>query len=186
MDRRFSAPLLGLNFSCICFFGLAAWFQPYESPAVNLFKVMTEITLLLTLVIAALLKVDMAGEELPEGIAAPDGQGVDEDDVGLVLFIANTAVPVAGMVLGYIEFGLDAKDAREASGVRKQRSIDHGVVQGQDERAVEVEFDGEEFDNPVNEDEEASTSASAFEAEVRRDASANMDNPMHDGDEPSE
>ena len=90
--------------------------------------------------IAALLKVDLAGEELPEGIAAPDGQGVDEDDVGLVLFIANTAVPVAGMVLGYIEFGWEVKDARE------------GVVQGQDEGAVEVEFDdGEEFDNPVNE-----------------------------------
>jgi hypothetical protein len=131
--------------SCICFLGLAAWFQPYESSAVNLFKVSTEITLLLTLVIAALLKVDLAGEQLPEGIAAPDGQGVDEDEVGLVLFIANTAVPVAGMVLGYIEFGWDAMDAKE------------GVVQGQDEGVVEIEFDGEEFDNPVNEDEEAST-----------------------------
>ena len=62
--------------------------------------------------IAALLKVDLAGEELPEEIAAPDGQGVDKDGVGLVLFIANTAVPVAGMVLGYIEFGWDAKDAK--------------------------------------------------------------------------
>ena len=98
--------------SCICFLGLAAWFQPYESPAVNLFKVSTEITLLLTLVIAALLKVDLAGEKLPDGIAAPDGQGVDEDEVGLVLFIANTAVPAAGMVLGYIEFGWNAKDAK--------------------------------------------------------------------------
>ena len=62
--------------------------------------------------IAALLKVDLAGEELPEGIAAPDGQGIDEDEVGLVLFIANTAVPAAGMVLGYIEFGWNAKDAK--------------------------------------------------------------------------
>eukprot|EP01052_Picozoa_sp_SAG31_P077050 SAG31_NODE_36380_length_314_cov_0.567442_1_plen_43_part_10 len=42
---------------CTGFGFTAAWFQPYRNRAANLFKVGTEVTLLITLTIAGLLRV---------------------------------------------------------------------------------------------------------------------------------
>ena len=45
--------------ACMCavFGTTTAWVQPYAEPAANLFKVATEVSFLLTLIIAGLLKV---------------------------------------------------------------------------------------------------------------------------------
>jgi hypothetical protein len=48
----------------------AAWCQPYKSGTANLFKVATEVTLLVTLVISGMLRVDMAADNCPGPSAA--------------------------------------------------------------------------------------------------------------------
>jgi hypothetical protein len=89
---------LGFNFS-------AAWFQPYESQLSNLFKVATEVSLLITLCVARLLQMDLSAEKLPAMLSA-DGGGVNREAVGRLLVLANTLVPMTSLVVGFASFGL--------------------------------------------------------------------------------
>ena len=77
---------------CLTFGFAAAWCQPYESGTANLFKVATEVALLVTLIISGMLRVDLAGEKLPALLSLPGG-GLDRGTIGLLLVLANTLVP---------------------------------------------------------------------------------------------
>ena len=50
---------------CLTFDFAAAWCQPYESGTANLFKAATRVTLLVTLVISSMLRVDMVADNCP-------------------------------------------------------------------------------------------------------------------------
>ena len=81
---------------------------------------------------------DLVDEQLPEEFAAPEDQQVDPAGVGFALFLVNTAVPLAAIVLGCVEFGWDTRDVRAGLAEMKDR----GEEEGKD-------FDGFEFENPV-------------------------------------
>ena len=80
---------------------------------------------------------DLVDEQLPEEFDAPEDQQIDPEGVGFALFLVNTAVPLAAIVLGGVEFGWDARDVRA------------GVAEITDHGEEEKEFDGFEFENPV-------------------------------------
>ena len=70
-------------------FGFAsAWYQPYASDAANMFKVGTEITLLMTLTLAILLRFDLSDED------------VSVDFVGTLMLFSTTSVPSATLTVG--------------------------------------------------------------------------------------
>ena len=78
-----------------------------------MFKVGTEATLLITLSIAGLLRVDLVDGTLPEFLSLPDTGGLDVDGVGVLLVFANTILPGASLVLGVLSFGLDVQTIKE-------------------------------------------------------------------------
>ena len=62
-------------------FGFAsAWFQPYANDAANMFKTGTEITLLMTLTLAVMLRFDLSDED------------VSESFVGTLMFFSTTTI----------------------------------------------------------------------------------------------
>ena len=109
---------------CLAFLFAATWFRPFVSSVANLFKVGTEVALLMTLNLVALLKIDLSKEDVPGG----------EDFVGLLLLVSNVALPGASFVVGIWGFGFDAQQ------VVSERKID--------EIANGVEFD----ENPMVEE----------------------------------
>jgi hypothetical protein len=116
---------------------VAAWCQPFESRAANLFKVATEVTLLLTLVIAGMLRVEVTNSKMPSILLNGDETGIDEDSIGLLLFMANTIVPCASLIIGWVGIGFDVREAATA--------------------AKELVSDFQEFDNPVSIENEQAT-----------------------------
>jgi hypothetical protein len=60
-------------------------------------------------------QVDLVDEQLLEEFTAPEDQQVDPAGVGFALFLVNTAVPLAAIVLGGVECGWDARDVRAPS-----------------------------------------------------------------------
>ena len=85
----------------------AAWFQPYVSGTANIFKVGTEVTLLVTMVLAAMLKVDLSTETmpcLPWGDDAEKGS-CGESFIGVRMFITNTLVPGVTFALDVLTEG---------------------------------------------------------------------------------
>ena len=94
---------------CLGFGFTFAWCQPYESRAANLFKVATEAALLVTLVISALLRIDLSDEVLPSILVDP-GHGLDTEVVGVLLVLVNTAIPAAGLAVGLASFSLGVSD----------------------------------------------------------------------------
>jgi hypothetical protein len=97
--------LLVATIACLGFGFTAAWCQPFQSRAANLFKVATEVTLLLTLVIAGMLRVEVTNGTLPALLLNGDMTGIDEDGVGMLLFLANTVVPGASLLIAWVEIG---------------------------------------------------------------------------------
>ena len=83
------------------FLSAAAWFEPFAAPTANAFKLGSEIALLLTLMLAVLLKIDLTKEDIPGA----------EDTIGLALLYANTVPTAASLVLALLSHGLDARDA---------------------------------------------------------------------------
>ena len=94
---------------CIGFGFSAAWFQPYVSGTANIFKVGTEVTLLVTMVLAVMLKIDLSNETmpcLPWGNDDSDSKGAcGESFIGAIMFIVNTVVPGATFALGFLTEG---------------------------------------------------------------------------------
>ena len=109
---------------CLGFGFSAAWCQPYESRLSNLFKVTTEVSLLITLCVSMLLRVDQSSEKLPALLAAPDGGGIDRDAVGVMLVLANTLVPTTSLLVGFVSFGLGVADVAGA-GADCEAELDH-------------------------------------------------------------
>jgi hypothetical protein len=92
---------------CIGFGFSAAWFQPYVSGTANIFKVGTEVTLLVTLVLAVMLKIDLSTETMP---CVPWGDDESASAcgtsfIGVVMFLTNTVVPGATMAMGVFTEG---------------------------------------------------------------------------------
>ena len=128
---------------CIGFGFSAAWFQPYSSRAANMFKVGTEATLLITLSIAGLLRVDLVDGTLPEFLSLPDTGGLDVDGVGVLLVFANTILPGASLVLGVLSFGLDVQEIKA--------EIDSFVGDGGFDNPIAESFESEPHDNRIAE-----------------------------------
>jgi len=94
---------------CIAFGFSAAWFRPYVSGVANIFKVGTEVTLLVTLVLAVMLKIDLSTEALP---CIPWDDDAEESScgdsfIGIVMFLTNTAIPTATFVIGLFTEGIN-------------------------------------------------------------------------------
>jgi hypothetical protein len=96
-------------------FGFAsAWLQPYASGAANVFKVGTEMALLMTLTLAILLRVDF------DDHAADFGTMTNPNDfVGLLLFASTTAVPAAALVIGIMSNGFSIAETMEEIAVEE-------------------------------------------------------------------
>ena len=62
------------------FLSAAAWFEPFAAPTANAFKLGSEIALLLTLMLAVLLKIDLTKEDIPGA----------EDTIGLALLLPTS------------------------------------------------------------------------------------------------
>jgi hypothetical protein len=109
---------------CLGFGFSSAWCQPYESRLSNLFKVATEVSLLITLCVSMLLRVDQSSEKLPALLSAADGGGIDRDAVGVMLVLANTLVPATSLLVGLVSFGLGVADVADA-GADCEARLDH-------------------------------------------------------------
>ena len=81
------------------FLSVVAWFQPYVSRAANLFKVATEVALLITLILCTLLKLDTGKieTEIPGGM----------DALGSMFIFVNSILPGGSLVLGILFYGFD-------------------------------------------------------------------------------
>jgi hypothetical protein len=81
------------------FLSVVAWFQPYVSRAANLFKVATEVALLITLILCVLLKLDTGKieTEIPGGM----------DALGSMFIFVNSILPGGSLVLGILFYGFD-------------------------------------------------------------------------------
>lgn len=75
---------------CLGFLCTAAWLQPYASRTANLFKVGSEASLLVTLMLVVLLKIDLEKEDISESFLSS------------LLLLSNTAIPGGSIVLGVI------------------------------------------------------------------------------------
>ena len=84
------------------------------------YKVGTEVTLLVTLVLAVMLKIDLSTESLP----CIPWTAADEEDlscgdsfIGIVMFFTNTGLPAATLVIGLMADGInyDAKFPNDLS-----------------------------------------------------------------------
>ena len=113
--------IIAIAFSLI-FLGGVGTFHPYASRTANVFKIMAEIALLLTLMLIVLLKIDMSKEDVPGG----------EAFVGFLLLLSNTVVPGAGLALATLTYGLDLGSGHTAGSTKKQET--------------------HEFENPVADD----------------------------------
>jgi hypothetical protein len=95
---------------CVGFGFTAAWFHPYVSEFANKVKVATEVTLLVTLVLAVMLKIDLNTERLPcwsdEGDEGFSRAACGESFVGVVMFLTNTVMPAGSLVFGFLTDGL--------------------------------------------------------------------------------
>ena len=81
------------------FLSVVAWFQPYVSRAANLFKVATEVALLITLILCTLLKLDTGKieTEIPGGM----------DALGSMFIFVNSILPGGSLVVGILFYGFD-------------------------------------------------------------------------------
>ena len=79
-----------------CFLSAAAWFEPFTAHTANVFKIGSEVALLMTLTLIVLLKVDLSKEDIPRGV----------ETVGALLFIVNTVPMAASLVVALLTFGL--------------------------------------------------------------------------------
>ena len=78
-----------------------AWFQPYVSRTANVFKVSTEVALLMTLLLCVLLRVPLETKRFPGGEAM----------IGVMMVVANVVVPVTTLALALLFQGLDVREA---------------------------------------------------------------------------
>jgi hypothetical protein len=92
--------VIALLFS-LFFLAASAWFQPYASPAANMFKVGSELALVMTLALAVMLRIDLSTED------------IDVDTVGFLMLLTTTVVPGTTLVLGILTKGLGIKSELE-------------------------------------------------------------------------
>ena len=110
----------------IGFTSATAWFQPYRDIMPNCFKMGTEMALLFTLILAVLLKVDLADED------------ISADFVGQMMLVVNVAFPGLSFMAGICGFGF-GEGHQPADGGRDDGGAPH-----------EQEMAG--FENPVAQD----------------------------------
>jgi hypothetical protein len=67
-----------------------------------------------------------SGQLLPEDITAPEDSAVDTNGVGIALFLANTLMPGAALILGVCVLGFDARGAAGDIRELKNRKNDSG------------------------------------------------------------
>jgi hypothetical protein len=96
--------------TCLCFMTASAWYQPYVSGAANMFKVGTEVSLLVTLTLAVMLRFDLSEED------------IGRDTVGTLMLVFNVAIPTAAFLKGVHKFGL--KYTKEETGDNEHKSLD--------------------------------------------------------------
>jgi hypothetical protein len=96
--------------ACLGFMTASAWYQPYVAGAANYFKVATEVTLLVTLTLAVMLRFDLSEED------------IDADTVGNLMLFFNVCIPLTALVIGvYFEgIGYD----KEETGDDSHQSLD--------------------------------------------------------------
>lgn len=82
---------------CVGFLCAVSWLRPFASRTANLFKVGAEASLLVTLMLIVLLKIDLSKEDIPGG----------EDFIGGLLLLSNTVIPGGALVLAILSFGFD-------------------------------------------------------------------------------
>lgn len=73
----------------------AAWFKPYVSRTANMFKVGTELALLMTLYACVLLKIDLDQQDIPGG----------EAGVSIFLIVANFFIPLGALAAAWFTYG---------------------------------------------------------------------------------
>ena len=79
---------------CLGFLAASAWFQPFRSQLANSFKMATEVSLVITLSLCVMAKVDLSLED------------VSEDFVGAMMILVNTVFPGVSLAAGIVVFGL--------------------------------------------------------------------------------
>ena len=85
---------------CVAFLSAVAWLRPFASRTANLFKVATEVALLVSLMLVVLLKIDLSKEDVPGG----------EAFVGFLLLLSNTVLPGSFLVSAILAFGFDLSE----------------------------------------------------------------------------
>ena len=129
-----------------------ALLQPYNSPAANMFKVGTELALLVTLIIVVLLKIDLGREDVddPEFWIAV---------LGSILVFVNTLVPSAGLGIGLLfggfdalEVAMDTPDQDEVAQPDKKKPKDKKKKEDKKRKKDKKDTDGAQFNNPLDDD----------------------------------
>ena len=130
-----------------------ALLQPYNSPAANMFKVGTELALLVTLIIVVLLKIDLGREDVddPEFWIAV---------LGSILVFVNTLVPSAGLGIGVmfggfdaLEVAMDTLDQDEVALPDKKKPKDKKKKEDKKRKKDKKDTnDALQFNNPLDDD----------------------------------
>ena len=110
----------------------AAWCQPFVDERANLFKIATELCLIVTLSLGILLRFDLSNEE-----------AMGEDVVGMLMLITNIVLPAAAILAGAaVEVSQNLEDL-------KQRT-DDGEDQDPTDGGGNYRTNNVEFNNPMN------------------------------------
>eukprot|EP01047_Picozoa_sp_COSAG01_P034839 COSAG01_NODE_2637_length_7327_cov_89.736718_4_plen_372_part_00 len=112
----------------------SAWVQPYRNVHADVFKVMTESSILCTLILCTLLK-------FPNNIL--EREGLDESFIGTCMVLETIALPIAGLVISVTLFGFEVHD------VHKELAPDNDEQDDHDDGAP----DSKRFANPVCQDD---------------------------------
>merc|ERR1711865_358432 len=83
----------------------SAWFQPYDERLANIFKVATEVSILVTLTLSMLLK--HREEDLEK-------EGLTEDFIGTLMILQTCFIPIGSLAFG---FSFYAKEYAESRGI---------------------------------------------------------------------
>jgi hypothetical protein len=125
----------------------SAWFQPYEEKIANTFKVATEASLAMTLILAILLK--MSEDDLQR-------EGLDFEFVGWCMATETIVLPAAGLALAFSVAAWEIKDSvnehRENGSGRLGRARDW--QNSPDNSDTELSGDSAVFGNPMTGDED--------------------------------
>jgi hypothetical protein len=129
---------------------MSAWFRPYENDIANNFKVATEVSLVMTLTLAILLKInedDLEKEGLTTGF------------IGACMMVQTVILPSATLILAVLLSGHELKE-------------EHSAIAGGDDARSRA--GPGKFSNPLHPQDSNDTSASE-EADEETDEEADLD-----------